>query len=51
MKLGALIAGGDYLVNGGLDTDVTGICYDSRRVAGEIFFSLWPGTRSRTKTI
>ena len=41
MKLGALIAGADYIVDGSLDTDVSGICYDSRRVArGDIFFAL-----------
>jgi UDP-N-acetylmuramoyl-L-alanyl-D-glutamate--2,6-diaminopimelate ligase len=41
MNLDALIAGADYLVNGSLETDVTGICYDSRRVArGNIFFAL-----------
>ncbi len=41
MKLDALIAGADYLVNGSLDLDVTGIGYDSRRVArGNIFFAL-----------
>ncbi|HEY2105998.1 MAG TPA: UDP-N-acetylmuramoyl-L-alanyl-D-glutamate--2,6-diaminopimelate ligase [Candidatus Binataceae bacterium] len=41
MKLGALIDGADYTIDGSLDTDVTGICYDSRRVArGDIFFAL-----------
>ena len=41
MKLDALIAGADYVAEGSLDTDVTGICYDSRRVAqGNVFFAL-----------
>jgi UDP-N-acetylmuramoyl-L-alanyl-D-glutamate--2,6-diaminopimelate ligase len=41
MKLGALIAGADYAVNGSLDVDVTGVAYDSRRAApGNIFFAL-----------
>jgi len=41
MNLGALIAGSDYRVSGGLDWDVSGICYDSRRVQpGNIFFAL-----------
>ena len=41
MKSGALIAGADYTVNGSLDVDVTGVCYDSRRAQpGNIFFAL-----------
>jgi UDP-N-acetylmuramoyl-L-alanyl-D-glutamate--2,6-diaminopimelate ligase len=41
MKLGALIAGADYSVNGSLDVDVTGVCYDSRNAQpGNIFFAL-----------
>ena len=41
MKLGALIAGGDYSVDGSLDADVTGVCYDSRRAEpGNLFFAL-----------
>ncbi len=41
MKLDALIAGADCLVNGSPEADVTGIRYDSRRVEpGNIFFGL-----------
>jgi UDP-N-acetylmuramoyl-L-alanyl-D-glutamate--2,6-diaminopimelate ligase len=41
MKLGALIAGADYAVNGSLDVDITGLAYDSRRAEpGNFFFAL-----------
>lgn len=51
MKLGTLIAGADYAVEGSLDVDVTGIAYDSRHVeAGNIFFAL-ARTPGRTTTI